>query len=567
MKKRCDIKHASRAQARNLTLLSALLLLYSTTAVSTESIPSTGTLMPQNPVVRLPVIPEFRLRIEQDDESQASGGTPFLVNRIQINGNTLFDGATLHALVADMEGQSLNLAQLARIATRISSYYLENGYKMTRAIIPTQTITDGRVRIQVIEARYGQITVQNQSRVSDALLQATLLPLQSGQLVEEKQLDHVLLLLSDIPGTDAKASLKPGAAAGTTDLLVYARPVPAVNGFIAIDNHGNNYTGNLRLNSTMNVVAPLKQGDILSIGGLSSGRNMNYVSLSYKVLLNGQGTGLGGTYSRLHYRLGGPLAAANGQGDAAVASMWIRQPLLRSPSVNLYGQIQLEQLQLRDHLLTDTIRIDRRLQNSSMSLTGDSNDHLLFGATNYVHLDWINGRVQFIDAAARLSDAAQAQTEGRFAKVNFRLSRLQRLGQNDSLSVDLSGQWAKTNLDAARKLTVGGPTSVRAYDPGALAADSGILGALEWRHDFGAAWGGKIQSAVFVDGARVTLNKNPWLCTMNTAVLRGAGLAVNWTWTEHWQVRLQLARQVGTPPKLLTNSAAGRIWVEVNREL
>lgn len=566
MKNRCEMRQVSRAGNGIRTLFSALLLLYST-LVSAEIMPGAGTLMPQMPAVKLPPIPEFRLKIEQDDESNASGGAPFLVKRLQINGNTLFDNATLLALVADVEGQNLTLAQLAKKATRISGFYLEHGYKMTRAIIPTQMIADGRVRIQVIEARYGQITVQNQGRVSDTLLEVTLAPLQSGQLVEEKKLDRVLLLLSDIPGAEAKASLQPGGATGTTDMLVNARAVPLVNGFIAVDNNGNAYTGKLRVNSTMNIVAPFKQGDILSLGGLSSGRNMNYASLNYKLLLNGQGSGLGGAYSRLHYRLGGALAAADGQGDAAVANLWVRQPLLRSPSANLYSQVQLEQMQLRDHLLSDTLRTDRRLQNSSISLTGDSNDTVLFGGSSYMRLDWLNGRVQFLDEAARQSDAGLAQSEGRFAKANFRLSRLQRLGQNDSLSIEVSGQWASTNLDAAQKMSVGGPTSVRAYDAGVLSADSGALATVEWRHDFGSLWGGKIESAVFVDGARITINQQPWLHTANTANLRGAGLAVHWTWMDHWQARLQLARQLGTPPEQITNSDASRIWVEINKEL
>lgn len=566
MKNRCEKKQASRARTGNRTLLSALLILFSS-VVSAEIRPDTGTLMSQMPALKLSPIPAFRLKIEQNEESQANGGAPFLVKRLEINGNTLFDKATLLALVADVEGQNLTLAQLAKKAVRISAFYLEHGYKMTRAIIPTQMIADGRVRIQVIEARYGQITVQNQGRVSDALLQTTLAPLQTGQVVEEKQLDRVLLLVSDIPGTDAKASLKPGGTTGTTDMLLNARAVPLVNGFIAVDNNGNAYTGTLRVNSSMNVVAPWKQGDILSLGGLSSGRNMNYASLSYKLLLNGKGTGLGGSYSRLHYRLGGALTDADGQGDAAVANLWVRQPLLRSPTASLYGQIQLEQLQLRDHLLTDTIRTDRRLRNNSVSLTGDSSDQLLSGGSNYLRLDWLNGRVQFLDQTAERSDAALAQTNGHFAKTNFRLSRLQKVGQNDSLSVEVSGQWASTNLDAAQKMSVGGPTSVRAYDAGALSADIGALGTIEWRHDFGSAWGGKIQSAVFIDGARISINKQPWLNAMNTANLRGVGLALNWTWQEQWQARLQLARQLGTPPEQVINSAPSRIWAEFNRNL
>ena len=56
------------------------------------------------------------------------------------------------------------------------------------------------MQIRVIEARYGKITLDNHSRVSDGLLQATLSSLKAGQEVSQAPLDHDLLLLSDIPG-------------------------------------------------------------------------------------------------------------------------------------------------------------------------------------------------------------------------------------------------------------------------------------------------------------------------------------------------------------------------------
>jgi hemolysin activation/secretion protein len=67
-------------------------------------------------------------------------------------------------------------------------------------MIPAQSIHDAIVEIEVIEARYAQIKLDNHSRVNDPLLQATLAPLRSRQAIAGAPLDHGLLLLSDIPG-------------------------------------------------------------------------------------------------------------------------------------------------------------------------------------------------------------------------------------------------------------------------------------------------------------------------------------------------------------------------------
>jgi len=63
--------------------------------------------------------------------------------------------------------------------------------------VPAQTIQVGAVRIEIIEARYGKIQLDNHSRVSDSLIGSTLSPLQGGRR-GQRPLDHALLLLSDI---------------------------------------------------------------------------------------------------------------------------------------------------------------------------------------------------------------------------------------------------------------------------------------------------------------------------------------------------------------------------------
>ncbi len=176
---------------------------------------------------------------------------------IQIVGNTLFETATLHALVADAEGKSLTLSQLDELAVRITNYYHGHGYPLARAVIPAQIIQAGVVRLVIIEARYGRISPDNQSRVNDSLLQATLAPLESGQAIGQTELDHALLLLSDIPGVVVNATLKPGVAVGTSDLLVNITPGAAVSGGIVLDNYGNRFTGRARVGGTVNFINPL----------------------------------------------------------------------------------------------------------------------------------------------------------------------------------------------------------------------------------------------------------------------------------------------------------------------
>ena len=172
-----------------MPLAAALVILFLPLAVRAAEpvVPGAGSILQQTqPVV--PPTPSSTgpgLAIEPPGGGTLPPTAPFLVKAIEVAGNTLFDTPTLHALVADAEGKSFTLPQLGQIAARITDYYHSHGYLLDRAIIPAQTIQDGLVRIEIIEARYGQIALDNHSRVVDSLLQATLAPLQSMQAISD----------------------------------------------------------------------------------------------------------------------------------------------------------------------------------------------------------------------------------------------------------------------------------------------------------------------------------------------------------------------------------------------
>jgi hemolysin activation/secretion protein len=505
------------------------------------------------------------LTIERADGTKLPPSAPLLVQRIQITGNTLLDTATLHALVADAQGQTRTLSQLGELAARITSAYQNKGYPLARAFIPAQTIASGIVRIEVIEASYGKISLDNRSRVKDDLLQAILAPLQSGQAVDQRVLDHALLLASDIAGVVAGATLKPGEVVGTSDLLVNITPGPAVSGNGVLDNYGDRNTGRARIGGTVFVINPLQHGDVLSVSGLSSGSGLNNARLGYETLLNGQGTRLGGAYSALRYAMGKPLAALQANGSAGVASLWAKHPLLRSRDVNIYGQLQFDSLQLRDHLDVSAIKTDRDLENWTLSLAGDTRDALLSGGINTWSLGWTAGRVGFGNSAAQLADAKTAGTQGEFSKWNANLARMQSLSPKNTLYFAFTGQWANTNLDASQKMSVGGPYSVRAYDTGSLSGDTGYLTTVELRHTLGTAWSGQWQAVAFVDAARVTVNKSTWILGMNSANLSGAGVGMNWTGSQQWRVKTYVATRMGSVPTLVASSASTIAWFELSR--
>lgn len=485
------------------------------------------------------------------------------VKALRITGNTSFDEATLHALVADGEGKNLTLAQLDELAARINNYYHSRGYPYARTVVPAQVVQSGVVHLLVIEARYGKVEINNQTRVDDRLVQAVMSPVKPGQPVDQAELDEALLLLSDTPGVVVNATLKPGRSAGTADLLVEASPGPAYSGNLTLDDYGNSYTGHMRLGGNLYVNNPLRHGDVLSLGGLSAGSGLNYGRIGYDSLLTGRGTRAGASYASMNYGLGGSLTNLDARGSSETGSLWLRQPLRRGQNANLYGQIQYDAVQLRERIGAAAIQTDRQVNSWTWSLTGDLRDTLLSGGINTWNLGWTKGRVGFDDASAESVDAMAAKTQGEFSKWNLSLSRLQGLGQDKTLYLAFSGQWAGGNLDSSQKISVGGPYSVRAYEVGAVSGDTGYRGTLEFRYDLGALWQGRFETVAFLDSAHVTVNQSPWTTGTNSATLSGAGIGFNWTGQSQWRVRTYIATPIGPKPELVRNPDTTRAGSEI----
>jgi len=555
-------------------------LIISSALAAGPGVPEVGTLLQQVQPSPTPAFapnsPWLMFDKSDDKEKRLPSNETFLLRGVHITHNTIFDTATLSALVADATGKNLNLSQLTELAARITDYYRSHGYPLARTIIPAQTIEAGVLRLQVIEPRYGKITLDNQSQVHDPLLRATLSALKSGSFVEESALDRTLLLLSDIPGIIVVPSLKRGSENGTSDLVVNTRSGPSDSGNVGLNNHGNKYTGSANLSGSVVANNPFHHGDTLALNVLTSGPGVNYGNIAYDTLLNGYGTHLGGSTSSLRYHFttsatpaGAAAASAlTGSGTAQVTSLWLRQALLRSRDQNVYGQLKFDHLVLRDHLNTAGTQIDtdRHLENITANLSGDFRDNLIMTGMTSWSLDSTLGQLVFDDPTAQAANANTTNTSGRFSKLTGSLLHIQNLGGQRELVMGFRGQWAGANLDTSQKMAAGGPYSVRAYAAGTLSADAGHLLTAELKQSIGTALGGLVTATAFMDTASVTINQKTWLgAGLNKATLSGAGLGLNWAGPNQYTGTAYAATPIGAKSPLVGSVKSTQFSIEVQK--
>ena len=494
--------------------------------------------------------------------------SPFLLKKITIIGNESFSGETLHALLADAEGTEQDIEQLGKLAARITQFYQGQGYSLVRAVVPAQTISEGNVTIQVIEAKYGQVNMINDSRVTDGLLEATLAPMQSGTVISDANMYSSLLLLSDIPGLVINSTLSPGAKVGSSDVTLEVKDSDAYSASVSVDQHGDIYTGKERVSGSLSISNLAGHGDTLSMSGMSSGPSMNFGRVAYDVLLNGKGTHVGASYAGLNYHLGDELLNTRANGSTRVSSVWVLHPLLLSLDNDVSVQLQYDVNQLNDRIDSASMSTDRTIPSFTFTLAGDKkNTHNLGGFTGWsVRLK--SGDLHFDDASAANADASSANTAGKFEKINFNINHLQNISNRSSVYLNVKGQWANQNLDSSEKLVAGGANAVRAYNSGALSGDTGVVGSIEYRYYLTQAFEGMLIAGVFYDTAHVMVNEAPWqgLTSANSAMISGAGTALYWTGPEQMSANLELAMPTDSKSSLVSERPKHTVRLKLRKD-
>jgi hemolysin activation/secretion protein len=535
-------------------------------AAPPDPTPGAGQLLRELPPPLLPpsTPPAFHVSPVQPNDSDDSH--VFRVEAIEVRGNTLIDADQIRMAVAGYEHTDMTLRKAMGLADSITALYQKAGFPLARAIIPAQTLSGGKLQIDVIEARYGQATLNNGSLAGDRILSSTLAAIESGQMVEQSQLDRTILLLSDLPGVRVDATLAPGSAVGTTDLTVTTSPSPEVSGSGVIDDAGNRYTGRIRASANAALASPLGLGDQLTANFLTSGSGLNDAALGYSAPIYDASNRVGADYSALHYRLEDGLDRLDARGTASVADFWGSHAFIRGVSANLSGRLEFAHKQLDDTIGVADIRTNRHTDSISATLSADVRDTFFGGGLNSVALTGTVGQLGFDSSDAAALDAKTARTAGGYGKADLTLSRLQSIDPDTSLYLSFASQVASSNLDSSEQLIVGGPASVRGYDVGALSGDEGDLLTVELRRRLRLPGAGEWQAKAFVDTGYVEINQRPWTSGINSAHLSSVGLGLDWYGPDQWTGKIDVAKAIGGAPALLGNLVPPtRVWFELSK--
>jgi hemolysin activation/secretion protein len=381
--------------------------------------------------------------------------------------------------------RELNINQLMGIVNEINKLYATEARVIARAVLPKQKVTDGVVKIQLIEARLGKLQVEGNVHTHDSFIKDRVL-LQPGDLITLNVLTDNLITFNRWNDMSLKASLVPGQGYGTTDVLLIANEGEQYILNVFADNAGSWSVGEDRIGISTQVSSLLGYRDRLFFSGTFSEGSEN-VSISYDIPVHRSGTRLG-----LSSNVGdieiieGPLKVLNITGDSTNTSLTLVQPIDANSDYD--WDVSLAYLHKTSDSFFDGVKLvsttaDDLVLGTNLRFFDQDGTWLTSHSGNIGRSDSVKGRDYYIYSGS--------------------LIRLQYFENGSSLIFRNSLQLSDTDdLPSFNQIAIGGTATVRGYSEGLLSGDMGYTLSTEYAYPLGLTdevWVQRSNLFVFLD--------------------------------------------------------------------
>lgn len=265
------------------------------------------------------------------------GSKGVYVNSIEVSPSEILSKEDINAVIGKYVGKNVFMSDIQNAINELNNLYAERGYVTARAYLPEQTVTNGNIRIELIESKIGNITVVNNKYTKDKYI-LDRMPQKSGELFDIVDLEKDVLDFNRYhDGVNLAANLKAGETPGTTDIELTAQETFPFHIIGVMDNAGRRSTGSLRGGPMIVADSLFHRRDQMSLGSYFSGGSVSPF-FDYSVPVNKKDGRVGFSYSSTFANVKYGPAYLTGLGlksNSYIYSLYYDQPIVRTRGFEL----------------------------------------------------------------------------------------------------------------------------------------------------------------------------------------------------------------------------------------
>lgn len=470
-----------------------------------------------------------------------------VLRSVVIEGSTIYAEQKLAEYYRDHIGKEISLATVFEIAARIEALYRDDGYVLTRVVVPEQVVEDGDFRITVIEGYISEIVLQGDAGPVQDRIEDYLGKIAGKRPVRLQDIERYLLLVNDLPGVAARGTIRPaGGEAGASQLVVDVA-VSHYGAFATVSNRGSRFTGpwSAAVGASASAFTPFgERVEVILFRSLPE-QEQQFGQVTFESRVGSEGGRLRLTYGRGPSNPGFTVKELDIESVTTSGGIHFAAPFIRSRTLNLQMDMGIDLENTHSDNLGQRSTEDR-LRVFRLSGSLDFRDQI--GGLTALTLGFGKG-LNFFNTTKRSQRFPQSREEGEslFWKTTAEVSRVQNLWRDDQSSINLlavvSGQYTRAPLPASEEFRLGGERFGRGYVPSELSGDKAVGTTLELQYNATTSWSvlQRYQLYAFHDFGTVW---NYDLTNRGRESLASAGFGTRLEITDWMSVDLEAARQL-----------------------
>ena len=128
---------------------------------------------------------------------------------LDLDKNDLLPQQVVDDIEAKMIGQEISLGSIKAVIEAVNEAFKEQEYELSRALLPEQIITDGRLKLQLVQTTIGQIKIEDRDRMDERFV-FNHLALNEGDYISLAELERSIRLYNAGNKSKLTTELAPG---------------------------------------------------------------------------------------------------------------------------------------------------------------------------------------------------------------------------------------------------------------------------------------------------------------------------------------------------------------------